>query len=239
MDIETLLKGDAELVDLTHSLRDGMPTWPTHPHYCQEVVETYERGDVALNHSLSLSEHTGTHFDAPRHFVKDAASILDLPLGRFVARMATIPATDYGPNGAVEPDRILAFERENGEIEAGAAVFFHFGWDRFWDDPADHANFLKDWPGLSGEASALLVARGVSIVGCDCLSIDSFVNEDFPAHRTLLEAGIVIGENFANLGTLPPQATLVALPLPIEGGSGAPTRAVAILDSAPEPDEGK
>ncbi|GGE05779.1 cyclase [Aureimonas endophytica] len=225
----------ATLVDLTHPMRPGMPVWPTHPPFCQEVAESYERGDVALNHALCLSEHSGTHFDAPLHFIRGGRSIDRMPPERFFGRMAVIDARDAAPCEAIGTERIAAFEAGHGPIEAGDAVFFHFGWDRFWDDPAPQDRFLRDWPGLSGAAAALLVQRGARIVGSDCLSIDRFGSTDFPAHNRLLGADILIGENFANLGRLPAFADLVTLPLPIVGGSGAPLRAFAILRPASNP----
>jgi len=220
------------LVDLTHRLEPGIPAWPTHPHYCQTVVESYATGGVSLHHALSLGEHTGTHFDAPVHFIGDRPqgwAIDAAPLETFFGRMATIDATALGPRGLVEPGHIAAWEREHGRIVPGDAVFFRFGWDRHWRDPARRALFLADWPGLSAAASALLVGRGARIVGCDCLSIDRFGSEDFPAHRTLLGAGVLIGENFANLDRVPPVCAIAALPLPVAGGSGAPARAVAFV----------
>jgi arylformamidase len=217
-------------VDLTHPMRPGMPVWPTHPHYCREVVESYDRGDTACNHALAMSEHTGTHFDAPVHFVRGGAAIADIPVERFFGRMATIDARHFSPRQAVQPEDIFAFEAKHGRIRKGDAVFFHFGWDRFWDDPAQHASVLADWPGLSRQTCELLVERGVRIAGSDCLSIDCFGSEDFPAHYTLLSAGILIGENFARLGELPPICFLITLPLPIEGGTGSPLRAVALVE---------
>jgi arylformamidase len=92
-----------------------------------------------------------------------------------------------------------------------------------------HGDVLRDWPGLSGEAASWLVERQARIVGSDCLSIDSFGNSAFPAHRILLGADILIGENFANLELLPPFCLLVTLPLPIVGGSGSPLRAFALV----------
>ena len=217
-------------VDLTHPMKVGMPVWPTHPHYWQEMVESYDRGDPACNHALAMSEHTGTHFDAPVHFIRGGATISDIPVERFFGRMARIDARDSLPRQAVEPERILAFEAEHGRIRAGDAVFFHFGWDRFWD--ADPAAFLADWPGLSRQACDLLIERGARIVGTDCLSVDCFGSEDFAAHNTLLSAGILIGENFARLGELPPHCFLITLPLPIENGTGSPLRAVALIESS-------
>ncbi|TPL85041.1 hypothetical protein FJ948_24740 [Mesorhizobium sp. B2-3-12] len=104
-----------------------------------------------------------------------------------------------------------------------------FGWDRFWD--ADPASFLADWPGLSRAACDLLIERGARIVGSDCLSVDSFGTDEFPAHNAMLSAGILIGENFARLGELPPRSFLITLPLPIEGGTGSPMRAVALVEA--------
>lgn len=217
-------------VDLTHPMKVGMPVWPTHPHYCQEMVESYDRGDDACNHALSMSEHTGTHFDAPIHFIRGGATIAEIPVERFFGRMARIDARGCQPRQAVKPERILAFEAEHGPIRAGDAVFFHFGWDRFWD--TDHAAFLADWPGLSRQACELLIERGARIVGTDCLSVDCFGVAEFPAHNTLLSAGVLIGENFARLGELPPFSFLITLPLPIEGGTGSPMRAVALIEGS-------
>ncbi|AYD04334.1 cyclase family protein [Neorhizobium sp. NCHU2750] len=235
MDIAALMKtfgGDAVMVDLTHPLTPNMPVWPTHPYFCQEVIESYDQGDRACNHSLGMSEHTGTHFDAPLHFIRGAAGIDAISLQTFFGRMATIDARDCASGEAVSIERIKAFEIQHGPIQAGDAVFFHFGWDRFWDDPQDHPRFLNDWPGLSRPACEYLLERGIRIAGSDCLSLDCFGSSDFPAHNLLLGAGVLIGENFARLGELPAFSFLVTLPLPIAGGSGSPLRAVAVFASA-------
>jgi arylformamidase len=215
------------LVDLTHPLKPGLPVWPGHPEFCMHALATLERGDASCYHALALGEHTGTHFDAPAHFIRGGAFMAQVPPERFFGRLATIAATGLAPSTALGPQAILAWEERHGAIRPGDAVFLHFGWDRFWDD--DPAAFLRDWPGLSGEAAALLVARGVRIVGSDCLSIDPFDSTDFPAHRGLLGADILIGENFARLGDLPPVCGLAALPLPIVDGSGSPLRAIAFV----------
>lgn len=216
----------SQLIDLTHELANGMPVWPGHPVFEQRSVASFAAGDIACNHSLHLSEHCGTHFDAPLHFVPGGQAIDAVPLQRFFCRLAVIAATDVAPDSEVGTDRLLDWESRNRALRPGDAVMFHFGWDRFWADPAG-ARFLSGWPGLSGALAELLVARGVSVVGGDCMSIDRHGSSDFPAHRVLLGAGVLVGENFANLGRLPPLAELIALPLRIVGGSGAPLRAVA------------
>jgi kynurenine formamidase len=224
--------GDVRLVDLTHKLRIGMPVWPTHPPFYRATAESYRLGDVAFHHALFLGEHTGTHIDAPPHFIGaegESPTIDTIPPERLVGRMRTIDATATAPCGTVQPELVERWEAEHGPIEPDDAVFFHFGWDRFWRSPDTYTNVLKDWPGLSGAASALLVERRVRIVGSDCISIDRFGSSDYPAHRTLLGAGILICENFDRLGELPATCCLAVFPLPIAGGSGSPVRAIAFV----------
>lgn len=215
------------LIDLTHPLRNGMAVWRGHPEFTQRAVSSIAAGDIACNHALEMSEHSGTHFDAPAHFVDGADTIDTIPLATFFGRLATLsPVVE--PVGEVDPVAILAFEAAHGPILPGDAVAFHFGWDRHFE--AKSSRVYCDWPGISGDSAALLVERGVRIVATDAMSIDRFGSTHFSAHRTLLAAGVLIGENFANLGRLPPFCRLTALPLKIEGGSGAPLRAVAEVD---------
>jgi kynurenine formamidase len=215
-------------IDLTHRLRDGMPVWPTHPPFKQEQVSFFERGDVACLCALNLSEHTGTHFDAPLHFVPGGQPICDVPLERFFGRMLTIDARSAPADSRIGLEWLTRFEQANGPVREGDAVFFSFGWARYF--PTADPRFFRDWPGLSRELCESLVERRVSIVGTDCMSVENFSNVDFVAHHTLLRAGILIGENFNNLDQVPPVCSLIALPLPIEGGSGSPMRAVALVE---------
>jgi kynurenine formamidase len=224
--------GRHRMVDLSHLLEPGIPSWPTHPKLCHNLMESYRLGDVSCHYQLTMSEHSGTHFDAPLHFIEGGKGIEALPLGSFIGRLATIQATDIEPCGLVGRSRIEAFEERHGGIEPGDAVLFHFGWDQLWKKRPDERAFLKDWPGLGREAAEYLAARKVRMVGCDALSIDAYTSTDFPAHHTFLGADILIGENFTNLGRLPPFSTLAAFPLPIKGGSGSPVRAVAFVPPA-------
>jgi arylformamidase len=187
---------------------------------------------VAFHHTLFLGEHTGTHIDAPLHFIASecGGSAVDaIPPEKLFGRMHTIDATAVRPCEVAAPELILRWEAKHGLIEPEDAVFFHFGWDRFWRSPETYPNVLKDWPGLSEAASALLVERRVRMVGCDCLAIDPFGSTDNPAHRRLLAAGVLICENFARLGELPSTCYLAVLPLPIADGSGSPVRAIAFV----------
>ncbi|AMM87232.1 cyclase family protein [Martelella sp. AD-3] len=214
-------------VDLTHTLSPEMPVWPGHPPMCHDLCESYETGAVSKFYAVSLGEHTGTHLDAPVHFVAGGASIDQVPVKQLALRLACLQFPERAAGTLITADDIASWEAQNGAIRADDAVFFHFGWDRYF--VADHALFLAGWPGLSEDAALYLVDRDVKMVGCDCLSIDCSRTDYFPAHRALLANGILIGENFNNLGLLPAFSTLIGLPLPIVNGSGAPIRAVALV----------
>lgn len=214
------------LIDLTHPMKTDMAVWPGHPVFSQTAVSSLQAGDIACNHALTMSEHSGTHFDAPAHFIAGGTTIDAIPVERFFGRLATIPVLAT-PDTEIGPEVLTAFEAAHGPILPGDAVGFHFGWDAHWT--GETARIFRDWPGLSRAAAQALVARQVRIVATDAMSIDRFGSTDFPAHRTLLAAGVLIGENFANLGRLPAFCQLTTLPLKIEGGSGAPLRAVALV----------
>ena len=112
-----------------------MPVWPGHPHFCQEVRSSLQLGDVSCWHAVSMGEHTGTHFDAPSHFVRKGRSISEAQLEKFFGRMVTIDAQGMEARAAVDPEKILAWEAEHGSIAPRDAVFFHFGLGSPLDGP--------------------------------------------------------------------------------------------------------
>lgn len=221
--------GQAEKVDLTHPLKEEMPVWPGHPCFCHDLVESYEEGAVSKHYRLSLGEHTGTHLDAPLHFIQppNGWSIDKTPIEYLMGRMLVMRFPEMGGGGCISLAMIQQWEADHAHVQAGDSVFFSFGWDKKWGDSLD--TYFHSWPGIDGKAAQYLAARHVRLVGCDCASIDASGSEDFPAHRALLSAGVLIGENFNNLGEVGSIATFVGLPLPIVDGTGSPLRAVAIL----------
>ena len=187
---------------------------------------------MATHHGLTLGEHTGTHMDAPLHFVPEGPAHYGtdrIPLERLAGRAATIEAADLGAGDLLVVDRIEAWEREHGPIEPGDRVLLRYGWDGRWATGPAGRRFLEDWPGLSGGAAEYLVERGAALVGCDTLSVHAAGSEANPAHHALLGNEVYIVENLNNLGSLPPFCLFVALPLKIRGGSGSPVRAVALV----------
>lgn len=230
--IETL--GKTEMVDLTHTLEEGIPVWPTHARFGHTLYESYELGDEACHYGLTLGEHTGTHVDAPLHFIPDGDAhygIDEIPLEQVVGRAATIDASHLEPREVLSANRIRKWEADHEEIATGDSVLIRFGWGERWDTGQAGRRFLDDWPGLSSEAASLLVERGVDLVGTDALSIDATGVDGSPAHHALLGTETYIAENLANLESLPPFSAFAAFPLKIANGSGSPVRAVAFVDN--------
>ena len=218
-----------EWIDLSHTLEEDIPAYPTHARFGKALYESYEYGDPALHYGLTTSEHTGTHMDAPLHFIPEGPAADEIPLDRLAGRAATIEATDLGADELLSVGRIEAWEGVHGPIEAKDRVLIRYGWDRRWAAGPEGRRFLEDWPGLSGEAAEYLVGKGVSLVGCDTLAVDATISTENPAHYALLGSEVYIVENLKNLDLLPPFCHFLALPLKIRGGSGSPVRAVALV----------
>jgi kynurenine formamidase len=220
----------AGIVDLSYTLEPGMPAWPTQARYGSVVYESWDRGDAALHSMITLSEHTGTHIDAPLHFVPGACPIDELPLTAVMGRGVTIDATSIEPRGCYPLQTIKDFELKYGTLQAGDIVMFRFGWDAKYRLQPDCAEYLHDWPGLAGETAEYLAAKKIAAVGCDTLALDAFGNDANPCHHILLGRSIPIIENIANLSKLPTFSYVMGLPNKFKGGSGSPLRLIAFID---------
>jgi len=228
----------ARLVDLGHPYDADTVAWPDGPAYERsgEAGEDTE-GRWYASGRLSLSEHAGTHLDAPAHFARAGRSVEAIPLSDLIgpARVIDVRAAcardrDY----AVRVEDLTAHEAAEGRISAGSAVLILTGWSKHWHDRAlylggDSADALH-FPGLDLEAARLLADRRVRLVGIDTASLDPGASRLFGAHRVLAEAQVAGLENLRGLEALPARgATLIALPMNVAGGSGAPVRVVALL----------
>ena len=220
---------DSEIIDLTHSLEPFMPAWPTQARFGSVVYDSYDYGGAALHSLIMMSEHTGTHIDAPKHFIKGGLPIDELPLKTIMGRGVHIDALDLGARGLLEPGAIEAFEKKNGEIKKGDIVMFRFGWDKKYRLEPDAGDYLKDWPGLSKEAAGYLAKKDIGAVGCDALAIDVFGSSEYAAHHVLLGRGIPVIENIANLDKVPAFSFVIGLPNKFKGGSGSPIRLIALV----------
>jgi kynurenine formamidase len=219
----------SRVVDLTHTLEPGMPAWPTQARYGSVIYESYDYGDGAIHSLITMSEHTGTHLDAPKHFIKGGRPVDEIPLSSLMGRGVTVDAACTPPKGLFSLKDLKNFEEKNGELKKGDIVMFRFGWDVKYHVQPNAAEYLKDWPGLHPEAAAYLAEKGVAAAGCDALAIDPYGSAN-PSHPILLGKNILILENIDNLSKLPVFSFVIGLPNKFKGGSGSPIRLIAFID---------
>lgn len=230
---------EAKLVDLTHPFNDTTVYWPTAQPF-QWEKESWGPSPAGYWYAAGrfrLSEHVGTHLDSPIHFAEFRHTTGQIPLRQLVGPALRIDVSSQNPDYQVTAADLLAFEKRHRRISSGSIVLIHTGWSRFWPDrkrylgsdtPGDTSNL--HFPGLSKAAAELLVARHVDAVGIDTASLDPGSSRDYPVHRVLNAANIYGLENVANLDKIPARgATVIALPMLIQGSSGAPVRIIAIL----------
>ena len=242
---EAATEPGGEWIDLTHALGADTIFWPTAEPYVHEQVfaGTTEAGYYYSTYNLALSEHGGTHLDAPVHFAEGRQSADQVPLGRLIGPVAVIDVTAAAAADAdyrVTREDVLAWEADNGPLPKGAIVLIRTGFASRWPDAArylgttlkgDQGVAALHFPGLSEGAARLLAEeRSIAAVGIDTASIDYGQSQDYIAHQVILGRDIPAFENVADLSALPATGALVvALPTKVEGGSGAPLRIVARL----------
>lgn len=233
---------DAKLVDLTYAFDDKTIYWPTaKPFEWQKESWGKSAGGYWYTAArYAASEHGGTHLDSPIHFSENKQSVDEIPISRLVGSAILI---DVSASCAANADYqltvedIVTWEKTHGAIPNEAIILIHTGWGKLWGDkkkylgtdiPGDTANL--HFPGISREAAELFVQRKIEAIGIDTASIDYGASKDFIAHQVLNGANIYGLENVANLDRLPAKgATLIALPMKIRGGTGAPVRVIALL----------
>jgi len=233
------------LIDLTHSFSSESIYWPTADGFSLRVDAegVTEKGYYYTANSFSCAEHGGTHMDAPVHFAEGTPSVEQVSLDRLVGPALVVDVTASAaadPNYLVSVEDIVAWEEEHGAIPDGNIVLIRTGWGKYYPDKKKYLGTARrgpeavaelSFPGLDPEAARWLVGnRKVAAIGLDTASIDRGKSELFEAHQILFTAGIPVFENVASLDRLPVQGfEVVALPMKIKGGSGAPLRIIAIL----------
>jgi kynurenine formamidase len=233
----------SKVVDLTYTFDHDTIYWPTAKSFTMEKVAygMTERGYFYAANNMCLAEHGGTHMDAPIHFAAGGLTADTVPLRSCIGPAVVV---DVRAQAAADRDYRLqvadltAWESEHGKIPAGAIVLLRTGWGGYWGDKARYLGTAKPgdvanlhFPSYSKESAEFLVTqRDVAAIGIDTASIDYGPSTDFPVHRVFLGTNRPAFENVANLDRLPATgATVIALPMKIGGGSGGPTRIVAIL----------
>ena len=232
------------IVDLSYAYGPSTLFWPTSPSKFTLEKLAYGKTDAGYFYAANAfctPEHGGTHLDAPIHFSENGRTAEKIPLEQLVAPAVVI---DVGAKAAANRDYrataedVREFERQHGTIARGAIVLLRTGWSRYWpnakaylgDDAPGDASGLS-FPSYGVEAAKLLVEeRGAAALGIDTASIDYGRSTDFAVHRIAAARNVPGLENLTNLDQLPPKgAVVVALPVKIEGGSGGPLRAIALV----------
>ena len=234
----------ATLVDLTYPFDEHTLYWPNSPSAFElkQLAHGMTPGGYFYAANLFCApEHGGTHLDAPIHFAEHGLTADAIPLRQLIGPAVVIdiaPKTAADADYRLTADDVRAWESRNGVIAAGTIVLLRTGWGSRY--PNRKAYFGDDTPGATdklhfpsyGEAAARLLVgeRHVAALGIDTASIDYGQSKDFIVHRVAMAANVPGLENVANLDRVPERgATVIALPMKIGGGSGAPLRAVAIL----------
>lgn len=231
-----LPKGFRDVHDLTHVLSPATPIFPAFKPI--QIRPKFSIGkDGFFANEITFDEHTGTHMDAPVHFVANAMTADKLPAEKFFAPLSVISIADRAaknPDALLAVDDVLAWEKQHGRLPAGAFVAMHSGWDarvgnaeRFLNKDATGTMHA---PGFGEEVARFLVReRDIVGAGVDTLSLDGASVSKFVAHLALLGGGKYGVELLANLSTVPPSGALIIVGGPKhEGASGGPARVFAV-----------
>jgi kynurenine formamidase len=237
-----------QLVDLSHAYDQQSIFWPTAEQFRlqKDADGITPAGFYYASNSFFTSEHGGTHLDAPVHFAQGKQTVDQIPLQRFFGPAVVVDVTTQSEGNAdyqVTVDDLMRAETEHGAITADAIVLLRTGFSSRWPDAARYLGTNErgadavqklHFPGLHPDAAKWLVAKDVRAVGIDTASIDYGQSTLFESHRILYEANLPAFENLTALDRLPSRgAFIIALPMKIAGGTGAPLRAVAVLPPSP------
>ena len=246
-----IASGSIEVVDLTAPLSEKTPILSlpepfgnTIPFTLQEISRYDERGPAWYWNNIATGEHTGTHFDAPVHWTtgRDGDDVSRVPPARLVAPAVVLDFSEraaQNPDFLLEIDDVQQWRDEHGPLPDGGWLLYRTGWDARADDAAAFLNADDTGPhtpGISVDCATWLAEQtpiigiGVETVGTDAGAAHGF-QPPFPCHSFLLGAHKYGLTQLRNLTRLPTRgAVLIAGPLPIVGGSGSPTRVLALVE---------
>lgn len=212
-----------EPLDLTLEISSKLPSFPGSPR--PQFISWADKKSDGYNLELVFfSSHSGTHLDAPYHFVEKGLKVDKIPLNRLITN-AVLCKIKKGPDEPITRKDIVSFEARNGKISANLAVVF----ETEWSQNLTRKDYFTRNPGLTTSAAKYLVEKKASLVGIDSPSIDLGKDSRFPVHHILLKCGILILENLCNLDKIPRSSfKMIVLPLKLKDATGSPVRAVAL-----------
>jgi kynurenine formamidase len=220
------------LIDLTFPIHEGMTTYPVHWHPIVEIAIMGRHGiEGRETRKVLLGTHTGTHCDAPRHFIPNGATVDEIPLDVLVGPATVLDFT------AISPARELTVEDFTRQLGTSVPerLIMRFDWSRKWGS----LDYYDGYPSLSEAAGQWMVEQHVRLLAMDTPQADHPKNgrgspKDSIIHKILLGGGVVLVEYLCNLSELRhKEIELIVLPLKIKDGDGAPVRCIAMeADSA-------
>jgi arylformamidase len=203
-----------DIIDISLPITSGMPVWPGDPRPALKAVSTLETAGFQVS-QLTLGTHTGTHLDAPRHFIPEGRTIDRLDLRTLIGRCRVIEVARA--EGHIAREDLQGFDLHPGErVLLKTRNSLHPG----------RRSMASDLASLQPAAADYLCEQGVALVGIDAPSIDAENAGDFPCHRRLLGADILVVENLVLAGVRPGIYGLIAVPLNLVGADGCPIRAL-------------
>jgi kynurenine formamidase len=250
---QAIALGDVRVVDLTQPLSESTPVlrlpepFANTPGLTRRPISRYDdAGPAWAWDALEIGEHVGTHFDAPIHWItgRDGEDVASVPPERLVGPAAVI---DKSAEAGADPDYLLtvadveAWEAEHGALPEGGWLLLRTGWDARAHDEAAFLNAEDGQPRTPGPDAECarwlaqerpIVGFGVETVGTDAGAAGGF-DPPFPAHNFLLGAGKYGLTQLANLAELPPTGALIVVaPLRLVGGTGSPSRVLALVPTS-------
>lgn len=227
-----------DVVDLSPTLENDIPRWPTHPPLVIQPTVTHAH-DGYYCQTVFMGEHTGAHVDAPAHQVPAMmeSTIETYPANYICGRAVVYPLWKLNakPGQRITAQQILNLEAEMGtSAQENDIVLLNYDWFRYWTLKGDWKFYAKNEPGLAEDAVKLFAQRKVRAVGSDTIACDTPVIageelESYAHHMYWLPNHILIMEELKNLGELPVECYFVATPLKIKNGSGSPIRPFALV----------
>ena len=213
------------VVDLSHRVDEHTQVFPGDPHPRFEPATTIATDGVNVLH-VHLGSHSGTHVDAPYHFVEDGKRLDELDPGLFVGPAVIMDVRGKEPRSRITVEDLQSYE---ANLAPGSIAVLYTGWDRYYG-----TDWYYEHPFLDRRAAQLILDAGAGTVAVDALNVDETPvegaqPEGFPVHGLICGSGGIIAENLTNLGAIDfSDPVLSLLPIKLGGADGAPVRAVAI-----------
>ncbi|NLN16323.1 MAG: cyclase family protein [Firmicutes bacterium] len=204
------------IIDLTLPLSQDLPTWPGDPPV---ELRTYAGPEYRIG-TITMGTHSGTHMDAPCHFIQGGASLDMVDLNRCVGRAAVLPLGKLEPGARITRETLLPYQ---DALQSGGMVLLQTGWSRRIKE-----DYFTAFPSIEPDCAQWLIDQGISLLGVEQPSLH--VQLDTLVHRMFLSAGIIIVEGLTNLDLVPNGGLVAILPLRLMEADGAPVRAVCILE---------